>query len=67
MNDIEPKQINLYHNLEILIIGSCQNLTAPIKYHSKINQLFKRSIKIKRRIKLKPNLLMNVPIQIKNS
>jgi hypothetical protein len=67
MNVIEPEQINLCHNLRILTVGNCQNLTAPIKYHSKINQSFKKSIKIKRRIKLKSNSLMNVPIQMKNS
>jgi hypothetical protein len=48
-------------------MGSCQNLIALIKYHFKINQFFKRSIKIKRRIKLESNLLINVLIQIKNS
>jgi hypothetical protein len=42
-------------------------LTALIKYHSKINQFLKRSIKIKRRIKLEFNSLMNVLIQIKNN
>jgi hypothetical protein len=67
INVIESKQINLYYNLEILTMGSCQNLTASIKYHSKINQPLKKSVKIKRRIKLEPNSLMNVPIQIKNS
>jgi hypothetical protein len=67
MDVIGSEQINLYYNLEILIVGSCQNLTALIKYYSKINQFFKRSVKIKRRIKLKPNLLVNVPIQMKNN
>jgi hypothetical protein len=67
INVMEPEQINLYYNFEILTVGSCQNLTALIKYYSKINQSFKRSVKIKRRIKLKSNLLMNVPIQIKNN
>jgi hypothetical protein len=62
MNVIKSEQINLYHNLKILTVSSCQNLTAPIKYHSKINQPFKKSIKIKRRIKLESNSLVNVPI-----
>jgi hypothetical protein len=62
MDVMGSEQINLYHNFGILTVGSCQNLTALIKYYSKINQLFKRSIKIKRRIKLESNLLMNIPI-----
>jgi hypothetical protein len=43
-------------------MGSCQNLTALIEYYSKSNQFFKKSVKIKRRIKLEFNLLMNVSI-----
>jgi hypothetical protein len=62
MNVMKPEQINLYHNFEILTVGSCQNLTAPIECHSKINQLLKKSVKIKRRIKLKFNSLVNVSI-----
>jgi hypothetical protein len=62
MNVIKPKQINLYHNFGILIVGSCQNLTTLIEYYSKTNQFFKKSIKIKYRIKLESNSLINVPI-----
>jgi hypothetical protein len=62
MDVMGPKQINLYHNFKILIIGIYQNLIAPIECHSKINQSFKRSVKIKRRIKLESNLLIKVPI-----
>jgi hypothetical protein len=62
MDVMKSEQINLCHNLEILTVDSCQNLTTPIKYYFKINQSFKRLIKIKRRIKLKSNSLMNVPI-----
>jgi hypothetical protein len=62
MDVIESEKIDLYHNFEILIVSSCQNLTALIECHSKINKFFKRSVKIKRRIKLESNLLMNVPI-----
>jgi hypothetical protein len=64
---IKLKLINLYHNFEILIVGNFQNLITSIECHSKIKQSFKRLIKIKYRIKLEFNSLMNVPIQIKNS
>jgi hypothetical protein len=67
MDVMESEQINLYYSLEILIMGSCQNLITLIKYYSKINQSFKKSVKIKRRIKLEFNLLMNILIQIKNN
>jgi hypothetical protein len=62
MDVIELKLINLCYNLEIFTVSNCQNLTASIECHSKINQSFKKFVKIKYRIKLKFNSLMNVPI-----
>jgi hypothetical protein len=67
MDVMGSEQINLCHNFEILTMSSYQNLTALIEYYSKINQFFKKLVKIKRRIKLESNLLMNVLIQIKNN